>query len=366
MNSRLKMAAVAVVVVVSAFSSCAGKNPKVALKTSVSAASESVPVSVKRMDESRFAVQGEYYGAAEAIAGATLIAGAGGRVESILASDGAKVRKGDSLGAVSLEKAEAQYRTAVLNERIAGDGYRRQKDFYASGSAARVAVDQAELGWNGAKSALLQAEEILRGARCESPLDGTVLSRRVKLYDELPPGSPTFSVGDLSRLSIEIGIPESDIGSASVGTAARVSFTAFPGEEFKGTLARIDRELSPKTLTFRAAVILENPGERVLPGVTAKVVLPRQVVESALVVPTEALLNTADGAYAMVARREEAKWVARRVPVKTGPSDADSTVVAAGLSRGDFLIVEGNHLADDGAAVSFDDRLAMASGVRGE
>lgn len=359
MYSRLSMAAITAAVVVSALSSCADK--KTATEASGARSRDAVPVSVKVIEESSFAVMGEYYGAAEAIAGATLRAPAGGRVDSIFAADGAKVRKGDSLGAVALEVAEAQHRTAVLNERIAGEAYRRQKDFFASGSAARVAVDQAELAWNGAKSALLQAEEILRGARCETPLDGTVLSRSVELYEELAPGSPTFSVGDLSRLRIEIGIPESDIGGAAVGAPALVTFTAFPGEEFRATLAGVDRELSSRTLTFRAVVVLENPGERILPGVTAKVVLPRRTIGKAVVVPSESLLNEPDGAYAMVAERQDTLWIARKVPVKTGPTGDGSTVVREGLSRGSFLIVEGNHLAKDGETVSFDERLAFAA-----
>ncbi|HCM28133.1 MAG TPA: hypothetical protein DIC34_16630 [Treponema sp.] len=362
MISRKNRTAIAVVVVAFALSSCADKKP-VATEPAVP---DSVPVSIVQVEEKRFSASGEYYGSVSAIESATLITPAGGRVESILVSDGKRVRKGESLGGISLEKAEAQHRTAVLNERIAGDSFQRQKDFFASGSAARIAMDQAELAWNGAKSALLQADEVLRGARCESPLDGTVLSRRIELYDELAPGSPTFSVGDLSKLSIEIGIPESDIGGIAVGAAALISFSAFPGEEFRGTLSMIDKELSSRTLSFRASIVMENSGERILPGVTAKVALPRRVMERALVVPSEALVNAADGPFALVARRENSAWIARKVRVKTGPSDAGSTVVVGGLSRGDFLIVEGNHLAEDGTTVSFDERLAFVSGVQGK
>ena len=361
MNTCQNKAAIAAVIVVFALSSCADKKP-VSVEQS---APEIVPVSIVTVDESKFSTTNEYFGSVSAIVAATLIAPAGGRVETIRVADGAKVRKGESLGGISLEKAEAQHRTAVLNERLSGDNFRRQKEFFASGFAARIAMDQAELAWDGGRSALLQAEEILRGARCESPLDGTVLSRNIELFDELAPGSPTFSVGDLSRLSIEIGIPEADIGGITAGTVALITFSAFPGEEFQGKLAMIDRELSQRTMTFRASVLMDNPGERILPGVTARVTLPRRVVERALVVPSEALVNAADGSFALVARREDSAWIARKVKVRTGPSDAGSTVVLDGLSRGDFLIVEGNHLAEDGSAVSFDERLALASGNQG-
>ncbi len=364
MNSRFLAAAVSAALVVSAFTSCADK--QTAQTSAAPQGAEPIPVLVRLVAESSLEVMGEYYGSAEPVAGATLRAPAGGRVDALHVSEGDKVKQGDSLGGVALATAEAQHRTAVLNERIAAESFRRQKDFFASGSAAKVAVDQAELAWNSSRTALLQAEEVLRGARCESPLNGTVLSREIELYDELAPGGATFTVGDLSRVRIEIGIPEADIGGASVGDAAQVTFAAFPGEEFRGKLAGVDRALSPRTLTFKAVVVLENPGERILPGVTAKVVLPRRTVEKAVVVPSEALLNESGGSFVMTAEKRESAWIARKVAVAAGPAaGAGSTVIRKGLSAGDYLIVEGNHLAAEGQPVVFDERLALADGVRG-
>jgi membrane fusion protein (multidrug efflux system) len=128
----------------------------------------------------------------------------------------------------------------------------------------------------------------------------------------------------------------------------------------------VDRELSPRTLTFKASVVLENPGERILPGVTAKVVLPRRSIRKAIVVPSEALLTESGGSFVMVALKREAAWVARKQAIKTGPAaGSDATVVREGLAGGEFLIVEGNHLTKDGSEISFDERLALASDARG-
>ncbi len=355
-NSRLMAAAVGAVVFVVALSGCS-KPPVVSAPPSVRA---DVPVTVKLVSESVFVEYGEYYGRTEPSEGAVLVAPAGGRVEAIRVAEGDSVRAGQSLGEIALERAQAIYDAAVLNERIAKDSYLRQKDFLASGTVARIAVDQAELAWRSAKSALLDAETMLKGARAESPLSGIVLSRKIDLHEELQAGSPTFSVGDISKLIIKIGIPEADIGGVRVGSPTQVTFAAYPGETWKGEIARIDREPSSRTLTFTAAVSLANPNLKLLPGVTAKVVVPRRAVEAAIVVPTEALIASDEGSYAMVAREEDGRWMARKVPVERGPSNQDSTLILSGIAAGDRLIMDGNHLAQEGAAVTFEERLALA------
>jgi membrane fusion protein, multidrug efflux system len=357
LNSRLKAAAVGAVVLIVAFSGCSNQK-------TVSAPPEiktDVPVTVKLVNESAFTEYGEYYGRTEPSSGATLVAPAGGRVQSIRVSEGDAVRSGESLGGIALDRAQAIYEAAVLNERIAKDSYLRQKDFLDSGTVSRVAVDQAELAWRSAKSALIDADTVLKGARAESPLDGIVLSRKIELHEELPPGAPTFSVGDISKLLVKIGIPESDIGGVRQGAGAKVTFSAFPGEEWKGEITRIDREPSAKTLTFSAAISLANPGQRLLPGVTAKVVIPKRVIEAAIVVPTEAIIASDSGSYAMVARNEDGRWVARKVPVERGASNLDSTHIRSGLNVGDRLIIEGNHLAQDGSAVTIAERVALGA-----
>jgi RND family efflux transporter MFP subunit len=362
LNSRLAAATVGVVVLVVALSGCS----KEASVSDTPVVQTDVPVTVKVVKESSFTEYGEYYGRTEPSTGAMLVAPAGGRVETIRVSEGDAVRSGESLGGIALERAQAIYEAAVLNERIAKDAYLRQKDFLDSGTVSRIAVDQAELAWRSAKSDLLDAKKVLEGARAESPLDGIVLSRKIELHQELPPGAPTFSVGDISKLLIRIGIPEADIGGVRIGAPALVTFSAYPGREWKGVIERIDREPSAQTLSFGAAVSLSNPDGLLLPGITAKVVIPRAVREAAIVVPTEAIIASDAGSYVMVARNEDGRWIARKAVVERGPSNTDSTIILSGLFAGDRLIIEGNHLAEDGSAVAIEDRVAVASDKDGE
>lgn len=322
-----------------------------------------VPVTVHYVAESSFVEYVEYYGKADAAESAKVLVPAGGRVEAIRFKVGDSVRQGDSLASVDLERAQASYETARLAARIAEESFERLKKFHTSGSASRVDMDNAELAWRNAKIALIQAGRNLGGARCESPLDGYVLSSSIALHQEIAPGSTAFSVGDISSILVKVGIPEADRLSLDEGAPGAVSFSSLPGLVLDGRLERIDLEPAGDSLSYQGVVRLDNTDLKILPGATARLVLPKKLETAALVIPTEALLASPGGRYAMVASKKNDSWVARKVYVGVGASKGASTVAASGLVAGDAVILDGNHLVEDGGPISFDERLAL-SGTR--
>jgi membrane fusion protein (multidrug efflux system) len=319
-----------------------------------------VPVTVHYVVESAFVEHVEYYGKADAAESARVLVPAGGRVEAIRFKVGDMVRQGDSLASVDLERALASYETARLAARIAEESYARLKQFHASGSASRVDMDNAELAWRNARVALIQASRNLAGARCESPLEGYVLSSSINLHQEIAPGTSTFSVGNISSILVKVGIAEADRLSLDVGARVSVSFSSLPGQVLDGRLERIDLEPAAGSLSYQGLVRVDNTDLRILPGATARLVIPKKAGTAALVVPTEALLASPGGRYAMVARNTDDKWVAQKVYVGVGPSNGAATVAASGLAAGDAVILDGNHMVEDGGLISFDNRLALS------
>lgn len=306
-----------------------------------------VPVETRLVETSSFTEYGEYYGSLEAIEEATLSASGGGWVESILVKQGDQVEAGARLGAVDLENAQASYRVAELQERIARETFERQGELLNRGNASQLTVDQAELAWLSAKKQRIDAARLLKDARCETPISGTVVSRYIDLHDQLLPGAPTFTVADTSRMRIEIGIPESEIAGVGPGNPAVVTIDTYPDQEWEGRLESLDRRVDPETLSFRGEVLIDNRDGRLSPGQTAQVILRRRIHERIIVVPTEAIMSDGGESYVMLAH----KGTARRAAILTGPADDRETVVTSGLSARDRLIIDGNHLVSDGSPI---------------
>ena len=297
---------------------------------------------------SNFSEVGVYYGKLAGTENATLISVLGGRVDSIAVSEGASVEAGQSLGKVNAAKAQSNRDLAALNEKITKENLDRQKQFFKDGNASQISVDQSELAWLGAKNSSIDAQKALDGALCTAPITGVVTRRYVELYQELAPGSPTFSISSIDTMKVTIGIPEPEIAGVEVGNSAEIAVDTAPGAVWKGKLSRLSRELSRDTLTFSAEVTFENPNRRLLPGTSATVILHRRDLVDQILVPTEAVLTSSQESFVMVER----DGVAHKVSVITGPTSKTRTVIAKGLKANENIIVAGNNLAADGSPVT--------------
>ncbi len=306
-----------------------------------------IPVRVQTLEPTTFVEYGEYVGEARGVEEVRLTAGPGGRVTAIHVSEGDEVSVGQSLGEIDPKKVMTRYETAVLNERLAEESYRREQRFLQEGNSFQLKVDQAHLVWLNARSALLDAESMRESAFAESPINGTVVRRHISLNDNLESGDPTFDVADLSRMTITVGVPEADIAGVEELGEAEIHFPALPDRTFSGRATRFARTRSERTLTYNVEVEMNNEGGMVLSGQTARVRLPLRSYRDVITVPSAAVYIRNNTDYVMVARND----IVEEVSVRTGPADDSLTVILEGLSVGDRVVTEGFNRLADGAPI---------------
>jgi multidrug resistance efflux pump len=142
--------------------------------------------------------------------------------------------------------------------------------------AARLAVVRADLA-----VAEVQRDLALRradGRNVRSPIDGTVVARRVSVGDLVTgpeAGRPTlmFEVADLSRLEVVAEL--ADVYHSRVAPGARVEVRphAAPGTVLTGRVTRVAPTISPANRTFsvRIQVTPADGGPTLRPGMTAEI-----------------------------------------------------------------------------------------------
>jgi HlyD family secretion protein len=83
-----------------------------------------------------------------------------------------------------------------------------------------------------------------------APTDGTVLEVNVRVGELVSPAAllPPLQLADLSSLCVRAELDERDIGSIKGGQAVTVRATAFPGRDFRGTVASIAPLVEPGRL----------------------------------------------------------------------------------------------------------------------
>jgi RND family efflux transporter MFP subunit len=304
------------------------------------------------LERRSFTEYGEYYGKVSGIREATLVCVGGGRVSSLGAREGQWVKEGASLGRIDAEKAVTAYETAKLNEKVARENVERMKKHLEAGNASQVRVDQTELAWLRAKSALIDARRLREGALCITPIAGTVVTRHIELDQELPPGSPTFSVAQLHKVKVAVGIPESDIAGVEAGGEATVTFDIYPGRTWTGKVRTVARKADPATKKFDAEIVIGNKDRTILSGVTARVKLGLRSFEEQVVVPTDAIRTVGTEHSVMVVQEGRA----RKRLIEMGAANATHTVAKQGLEPGAKLIVAGHHLVGNGTPVKVIER----------
>lgn len=181
-----------------------------------------------------------------------------------------------------LRQAEVSYKETTLDDaRIEDARVRAERD-----TAAR-----ARSGLDAALVAVRRAELNLERTRITAPFGGRVADLKVVPGQYVSPGDELLTVQSTDPVRIEAQVMEGQIGYLAAGRPARVTFSAFPGEEFTGRIETLNPVVAQPARTARVTVSVPNRGGRILPGMYAYVTLPAERFADRVIVPRDAILE---------------------------------------------------------------------------
>jgi HlyD family secretion protein len=101
-------------------------------------------------------------------------------------------------------------------------------------------------------------------------------------------------------MQVETSVDEADIGRVSLEDRATFTVDAFPGQTFSGVVTQIRKaaQVVQNVVTYTVVISVANPGEKLLPGMTANVKLVYDEKRDVLKVPNAALRYRPAGADA--------------------------------------------------------------------
>jgi HlyD family secretion protein len=198
----------------------------------------------------------------------------------------------------------------------------------ANVEAARADLQVAEAGLINAEASLGQRQAALDSANIDlertvirSPIDGIVVSRVVNVGQTVQASMQApvlFTIAeDLTRVQIDAQVDEADIGQVAESQSVTFTVDAYPDAQFRGTVEqiRLAALAEANVVTYTVVISANNPGRRLLPGMTANVDIVTGASEGVLTVDNRALrfeprgdaevLLTASGREALTALREQ-------------------------------------------------------------
>jgi membrane fusion protein, multidrug efflux system len=295
-----------------------------------------VPVRVVRLPLSESAV-GTIRAVHETSIGSKLLA----RVVEVNLKAGQKVKKGDVL--VRLDDTDLQAKLqqtkaavasieAVRNQ--AATDEKRYASLIESRAISRQEYEKTVLALRSATADLRRAQETvnevqatLDWATVRSPIDGTVIDKKVDAGDMVTPGQMLLTLFDPTRMQLVASVRESLTRRLQVGQSIGVKVEGL-NKQCSGTVSEIVPEAQSASRAFQVKVTGPCP-TGIYSGMFGRILVPLEE-EQVLVIPRQAVRTV--GQLELVEVVEKGKTVQRAIRVGRNLGDLkelDSRVIGA-------------------------------------
>jgi HlyD family secretion protein len=314
--------------------------------------------------------------------------------------------------------ADAAYKTAIADlDRAKSDAERAKLDYdraegmFKHELISKQDYDTKKAAWLSAQSGLAQAEahivqtkaqldashnrvhqaeaslthasDVLNKTIYTAPFDGTITNLPVREGETVvigiqnSPGSTLMTLADMSVITAEVKVDETDIVNVKLGQSADVTIDAVPNKTFKGRVTEIgDNAIvrstgvattqsvasSQEAKDFKVVVTLDQPPQDLRPGLSTTAKITTATRNATLTIPIQALtvrvksdlekkpngkssVQAAAPSPADAKKKEDIQGVfvirnkkAEFVAVQTGITGTTDIEITSGLKEGDEVI----------------------------
>ena len=289
-----------------------------------------------------------------------------GIVKQVFVEMGDSVRKGNLLVEIQPDPTPLEYAEAKRQVEIDSVNYDNQRkelervsELLAKKLVSQQEYDQYSRSAGEAELRLKLSQERfsliergrtnIAGKKVESvirsPIDGTVLERRINVGDPVVPltsyqaGTELFTLADMEELIFRGTVDEIDVGKLSVGMPAVLKIGALPNDTIQGVLYKISpkaRKEENSTLFDLEIKITQTGPSMLRAGYSANADIIITKKDSILVIPERLVEFVEDTAFVQV--KDSTSGEIQRKPIKTGLSDGLNTEVTEGLKEGEILV----------------------------
>ncbi len=341
-----------------------------------------------------------------------------GKVKEILVEEGEKVKKGQLLAKldsrdlehdlqqakINLEIAQGEleqlksedmmefeinYKNAEIEYNDAVDEYEDQKLLYEVGGVSKSELEDAksmmdrqynnyilakknyedvcntyeievqEKRIQGAELNIKKYQEDLENSIIRSPIDGTVVDKKVSELDVVSSSTEMFVIQDTDNLEVVTDISEYDISEVKIGQRVKVTGEGVGDKEYGG----IVKYISPNAVTIKngsstetiveVKIEIKDKNTEFKPNFSADIEINTAQKNGALVLPYEAIYSDKDSTK-VIYLVENNK--AKRTVVETGiEGDMVVEILGENLKENDKVILNPTEMIKDGVEVKVDE-----------
>ena len=277
--------------------------------------------------------------------------------------------------------AKSDFDMQKANHQTAVAGLAQAQARVAQAKAQKDSADR-RIGQAGAN--LTHAADVLKKTTYQAPYDGVITNLPVREGETVvigiqnSPGSTLMTLADMSVITAEVKVDETDIVNVQMGQSAQVTIDAIPKKVFKAVVTEIGNNAivrstgvstsqqissSQEAKDFKVVVTLQDPPQDLRPGLSTTAKITTATRANALTIPIQALTvrrpldlvpeNEKGSVQAAAPQKDPSKdkdkqeiqgvFILRNrkaefVPVDTGIAGTTDIEVIKGLQEGDEIV----------------------------
>lgn len=221
----------------------------------------------------------------------------------------------------------------------------------------RAAAGQLE----SAKGKYLGAQAQLSYSEIRSPIDGVVTDRSLYPGEMATAGTPLLTVMDTAAVIAKAHIPQADAALLSIGDKGTITVPGID-DPIEGKVTVVSPALDPNSTTVEIWLEAKNPKSQLKPGTSVQLSLLAKTVKDALVVPAAAVVNAADGGFAIMLAGKDGR--AHQQTVKVGIRQGDGVQILEGIDANDRVVANGAYGLPDNTKIKAEAAAIPAGGLK--
>jgi membrane fusion protein, multidrug efflux system len=291
------------------------------------------------------------HGIAQTDQNITINAQAQGQVDVIKVKEGDKVFKGQTIAVQNTDILKKNLNELETRLNLAQTVFERQEKLWKQKVGSEMQFLQAKNNRDALKNSMQTLQEQIEMANIIAPFAGIVDEVFAK-EGELPnPGIGIIRLINLDKMYIEADVSEKMLSKINVGDKVNVRF---PSIDYyvESTIKRMGNFINPNNRTFKMVVDVTNNNGNLKPNLLAEIDVIDFTADSAVVVPSNLLLQGSGGKnYVFVATNNNGVVEAVKKAVEIKMSFKQESLIASGIKANDNIISKGARSIKDGETI---------------
>lgn len=260
----------------------------------------------------------------------------GGRVVKMNIREGSLVQKGTLLVKLFDEDLNAQLRKLRVQLKIREKTAERNRELLQINGISQQEYDLSTLEVENLRADIESTEIAISKTEIRAPYRGVAGLRNISLGSYISPSDIVTTIRQVDQLKLEFSVPEKYAKDIGKGYAVRFRVDGGTQDHMASVIAT-ENSVDQATRTLQVRAVVSGKNRELVPGLFAKVNLQLGKNDSALLVPTEAVIPNIRNKQVVLLRGQSAKFTV----VETGLRDSAYVEILHGVNVGDTVITTG-------------------------